>query len=79
MFGEVRLCLACGVFSGSQKIVGFLGCSTKPSMTVCWFGHKTNTEPGRCGGQVMNGIGVEAAPRPQGLWQFTTKPPGLLG
>jgi hypothetical protein len=46
---------------------------------VCWFGHKTNTELGRHGGQVMSGIGVEAAPSLQGLRRFTTKPSGLLG
>jgi hypothetical protein len=62
-----------------QKTVGFLGCSTKLSTAVCWFGHKTNTEPRRRGGQVMSGIGVEAAPSSRGLRQFTTKPSVLLG
>jgi hypothetical protein len=30
------------------------------------------------GGQVMSGIGVEAAPSPRGLRRFTKKPSGLL-
>jgi hypothetical protein len=40
--------------------------------------HKTNTELGRRGGQVMSGIGVEGAPSPRGLRRFTKKPLGLL-
>jgi hypothetical protein len=57
-----------------QKTVGFLGCSTKHSMMVCWFGQKTNTETGQRGGQVISGIGVEVAPSPRGLRRFTAKP-----
>jgi hypothetical protein len=41
--------------------------------------HKTNTEPGRRGGQVMSGIGVEATPSLRCLQRFTTKLSGLLG
>jgi hypothetical protein len=79
MLGVVRPKLACGVSAVHQNTIWFLSCSIKLSTTVCWFGHKTNTEPGRCGGQVMSGISVEAAPSPRGLRWFTTKPSGLLG
>jgi hypothetical protein len=47
--------------------------------TVSWLSLKTKVEPGRRGGQVMSGIGVEAALSPQGLRRFTTKPSGFLG
>jgi hypothetical protein len=40
--------------------------------------HKTNTELGRLGGQVMSGIGVEAATSLRGLRRFTRKSLGYL-
>jgi hypothetical protein len=40
--------------------------------------HKTNTEPGRHGGQVMSGIGVEAAPSLWDLRRFTENRQGYL-
>jgi hypothetical protein len=78
MLGVVRSKLACRVSAVNQKTIGFLGCSTKTSTTVCWFGHKTNTELGRRGGQFMSGIGVEAALSPRSLRRFITKRSGLL-
>jgi hypothetical protein len=45
-----------------------------------WLVYSTKPTPSRDdrGGQVMSGIGVEAALSPQGLRRFTTKPSGSL-
>jgi hypothetical protein len=49
------------------------------SGTISWLSLKTKAEPGRHSGQVMSGIGVEAAPSLWGLRRFTTKLSGFLG
>jgi hypothetical protein len=63
--------IKCGLYGGKQR-------KTK-SGTVSWLSLKTKVESGRRGGQVMSGIGVEAAPRPRGLRRSTTKLLGFLG
>jgi hypothetical protein len=52
--------------------------SKTKSGTISWLSLETKVEPGQRGGQVMSGIGVEAAPSRRGLRWFTTKPSGFL-
>jgi hypothetical protein len=72
MLGVVRSKLACGVFCCSPEIcrVPRLLHKVEHDILLVW--------PGRCGGQVMSGIGVEAVLSPWGLRRFTIKPSGLL-
>ena len=52
----------------------------KQDEVVCGFLVEPQNQASRDdrGGQVMSGIGVEAAPSLRGLRWFTTKPSGLL-
>jgi hypothetical protein len=79
MLGVVRPKLACGVFISSPENcwVPRLLHKAEHGDLLVWL--QNHTEPGRRGGQVMSGIGAEAAPSPWGLRRFTTKPSGLLG
>jgi hypothetical protein len=79
MLGVVRPKLACGVFSGSPENCWVPRLLHKVEHDDLLVWPQNHTEPGRRGGQVMSGIGVEVAPSPRGLRRFTTKSSGLLG
>jgi hypothetical protein len=78
MLGEVRLCLACGVFGGSPENYRVPRLLHKGEHDGLLVWPQNQHQAGTTWRPSQEDIGVEAAPSPRGLRRFTTKPSGYL-